>query len=195
MDLAQAPSTAAFKFRSLRIGLKHALVITGGIAWSNAVEAQTPLDPLRALLGVWETRDAYYPAAGDSSIETGVRTCELVMNDTYIQCETRARRAGGRERTYRFMINYNANTSRFEMLSIWSNVPHKAVYALTPLAETNRWRLTNVATIGIDDDGAHFSDLTFESPVSITWTGRRVTPGQDPTDSPISFRETWRKRG
>jgi hypothetical protein len=175
--------------------MKHALVFSWCVVYANATAAQSPLDPLRPLLGVWDTRDIYYPAAGDSSIEIGVRTCELVMNDTYIQCETRASRAGGRARTYRFMINYNRNTSQFEMLSIWSNVPHKAVYALTPQAAPNRWRLTNVATIGVDDDGAHFSDLVFESAVSINWTGRRVAQGQDPTYAPVSFRETWRKRG
>ena len=38
----------------------------------------------------------------------------------------------GRGRTYRFLINYNRNTSRFEMLSLWSNVPHKAVHIMTP---------------------------------------------------------------
>jgi len=175
--------------------VKHAIVFVGCAVQATAVAAQSPLDPLRPLLGVWDTRDVYYPAAGDSSIETGVRTCEFVMNDTYIQCETRASRAGGRERTYRFMINYNRNTARFEMLSLWSNVPHKAVYALTAQPGTNRWRVIDVATIGVDDDGAHFSDLVFESPVSINWTGRRVARGQDPAVAPISFRETWRKRG
>jgi hypothetical protein len=73
-------------------------------------------------------------------------------------------------------------------------VPHKAVYALIQQDERAQWRLTDVATIGVNDGGAHYSELVVGSAVSITWTGRRVTRGQDPTGAPVSFRETWRKR-
>jgi hypothetical protein len=52
------------------------------------------------------------------------------MRDVYVECETVVERPNGNGRTYRFLINYNRNTSRFEMLSIWSNVPDKAVQSL-----------------------------------------------------------------
>ena len=35
----------------------------------------------------------------------------------------------GGGRTYRFLINHSPEFSRFEMVSIWSNVPHKLVGA------------------------------------------------------------------
>ena len=158
-----------------------------------APAAQTPTvaQAMRDWIGVWQTEDTYYPASGQPIVERAVRTCALVMNDAYLQCETVS--AGARSRTYRFLVNYNRNTSRFEMLSIWSNVPHKAVASLTPDAAGIRWTMENVAVIGDDEPmSPSWSELVFESRDRIVWTGRRVTAATtDPRTAPVSFREVW----
>ena len=159
-----------------------------------SAEAQSPLDALRPLIGVWDTHDTYQPETGAPIVERGVRTCELVMHGSYIQCETVAPRPNGRERSYRFLINFNRDSSRYEMLSIWSNIPPKLVQQLTPMEDENRrWRITNIAIVG-GERSDHWSELVLETPQRIVWTGRRVRPGQNPAEAPISFVDTWTKR-
>lgn len=153
--------------------------------------AQPSVDWLSALAGTWQTEDTYHRASGSPIVERATRTCRLVMHGTYMECETVVARPNGTGRTYRFLINYNRTTSRFEMLSIWSNVPHKAIQTLTPNGARNRWIIEDLAVIG--DDGSsneHWSELVVTGD-RIVWTGRRVTGGIDPSVAPISFVETW----
>jgi hypothetical protein len=124
-------------------------------------------------------------------VERAVRTCELVMRGTYLQCESVVTRADGRDRTYRFLLNRSPTMARFEMLSLWSNVPHKLAQVLTPDATRRRWHIENLAVIGDPETSAHWSDLVFESDDRIVWTGRRVSAGVDPATAPLSFVETW----
>jgi hypothetical protein len=79
------------------------------------------------------------------------------------------------------------------MLSIWSNVPHKAVQKLTPEATHQRWTIENIAVIGDDEPMApHWSELIFETRDRVVWTGRRLSAATaDPAAAPISFREVW----
>jgi hypothetical protein len=128
-------------------------------------------------------------------VESGVRTCTLVLRDQYLQCDTEAINAQGVERTYRWMINYNSVMNRYEMLSIWSNVPFKAVSALMALEGDQGWWLTSVA-VGGDTETAspHYSEIVLETADRIVWTGRRVSDGVLPDDAPISFVETWIRR-
>jgi len=166
------------------------------------VSAQPAVTWLSPLIGVWATTDTYHPVSGAPIVESATRTCRSVMHDSYLECETVVARApasdggpNGAGRTYRFLINYNRTTSRFEMLSIWSNVPHKAVQTMAPNRGRDRWIIEDLAVIG--DDGSsneHWSELVIESADRIVWTGRRVTGGVDPTTAPISFHETWTRR-
>jgi hypothetical protein len=160
-----------------------------------AANAQPSVSWLAPLVGVWATTDTYHPVNGAPIVENATRTCRAVMRDAYVECETVVARPDGTGRTYRFLINYNRTTSRFEMLSIWSNVPHKAVQTLTANATRDRWIIEHLAVIG-DDGGPneHWSELVIESPDRIVWTGRRVTAGVEPKTAPISFHETWSRR-
>lgn len=161
----------------------------------SPAQGQPSLQWLAPLIGVWDTEDTYYPADGKPAVERGVRTCGLVMHEAYLQCETVVSRPDGTGRTYRFLINYNRTVQRFEMLSLWSNVPHKAVQSLTPSTDRTRWVLENVAVIGDDEPmGRHWSEMVFESPDRIVWTGRRVANEADPRTAPRSFHETWIRR-
>lgn len=160
---------------------------------TTQVDAQTPLDALRPLIGVWDTHDTYHPETGPPIVERGVRTCDLVLHGSYIQCETIAPRPNGRERSYRFLINFNGDSARYEMLSIWSNIPPKLVQRLTPTDDNRRWTISNIAIVGAEPS-SHWSELVIETPARIVWTGRRVRAGQNPADAPISFVDTWTKR-
>jgi hypothetical protein len=158
--------------------------------------AQPATDWLAPFVGVWETTDTYYPVKGAPIVERATRTCEMVMRGSYLQCETSVTRPDGTGRAYRFLVNYNRTSARFEMLSLWSNVPHKAVQVLSPNDTRDRWVFRELATIGDDEPLApHYSELVFESPSRIVWTGRRISPGGgDPQAAPLSFVETWTKR-
>ncbi|HWI17073.1 MAG TPA: hypothetical protein VNT81_04975 [Vicinamibacterales bacterium] len=165
------------------------------LACPSLCSAQPAVEWLSPLVGVWNTTDTYQPLQGAPIVENAVRTCRPVMRNAYLECETVVERPNGTGRTYRFLINYNRTTSRFEMLSIWSNVPHKAVQSLSPNATRDRWILENIAVIGDNEDpGTHWSELVVESSDRIVWTGRRVKAGTDPRTSPISFNEIWTRR-
>ena len=172
-----------------------ALTISSAVASSQPTPtADASLQWLAPLVGVWETTDTYHPVSGSPSVENAVRTCEFVMRDSYLQCETVVTRPGGGGRTYRFLINHNPGFNRFEMISIWSNVRHKLVQALVPDAERRRWRFSNVAVIGLDEPPtAQRSELVIESADRITWTGWRIKEGDD-TATSLSFVETWVRR-
>jgi hypothetical protein len=163
------------------------------LAAARARAAEPTMQWLASLAGTWNTEDTYHPADGSKPIvERAVRTCQLVMHGSYMQCESVVTRPDGTGRTYRFLINYNRTTKQFEMLSIWSNVPHKLVQALTPDAGRRRWSIANVAVVGDDEPlSNHWSELVFESDDRIVWTGRRVSPGGNPSTSPLAFVESW----
>jgi hypothetical protein len=48
--------------------------------------------------------------------------------------------------------------------------------------------------ISYTEENVHHSDLVFDVPDRIVWTGRRLRPGVNPADAPISFVETCRRR-
>jgi hypothetical protein len=157
--------------------------------------AQPATDSLAPFVGVWQTVDTYHPVKGEPIVEHATRTCEMVMRASYLQCETVVTRPNGGGRTYRFLINYNRTMQRFEMLSLWSNVPHKVVQVMTPNGARDRWTLRELAVVGDDEPmSPHHSELVFERGDRIVWTGRRVTSGGDPASAPISFVETWTKQ-
>jgi hypothetical protein len=159
-----------------------------------ASQSSPTLEWLAPLIGVWATEDTYHPVKGEPIVERATRTCALVMHNAYLQCETVSHPAKGAGRTYRFLINYNRFTSRFEMLSIWSNVPHKLVQSLTPDADRRRWVFANLATVGDNEPmPQHWSELVITGD-TIVWTGRRVSATVSPAQAPISFRETWTRK-
>ncbi len=146
-------------------------------------------EPL-ADVGTWDTEDTYHPRSGQPVVERGRRTCAFVMQNSYLQCETVVSPPKGTGRTYRFVINYNATLRRFEMLSLWSNVPHKLVQQLAPDDSGARWQVTTIAVIS-EEMSPHSSEIVFESRQRIVWTGRHVTTGAPPEAWPTSFRGTW----
>lgn len=171
-----------------------ALALATALLPSDAA-AQSVAEAFSPLLGTWETEDTYHPVDGPPSVETGIRTCRLVLRDQYLQCDTEAVNAEGTERSYRWMLNYNRILDRFEMLSVWSNVPFKSVSRLDALDDGHGWRLSSVALVGDNEEyPPSYSEMVVESGSRIVWTGRRITEGQPPEEAPISFIETWVRR-
>lgn len=171
-----------------------ALTLATGLFPSNAT-AQSVAEAFSALVGTWETEDTYHPVDGPPSVETGIRTCRLVLRSQYLQCDTEAVNSEGTERSYRWMINYNRILDRFEMLSVWSNVPFKSVSRLDPLEQGHGWSLRSVALVGDNEEyPPSYSEMVVESGSRIVWTGRRITEGQPVEEAPISFVDTWVRR-
>ena len=83
-----------------------------------------PIDQLAWLIGDWSFSDEAQPAAGFAYREVGQRRCDWALDRTYIRCESRGSTARA-ERTYVFYITYNARTGRFEMTSLYGNIPDK----------------------------------------------------------------------
>lgn len=83
-----------------------------------------PIDPLDWLIGDWTFSDEAQPAAGFVYRETGERRCDWALDRTYIRCESRGRTTRS-ERTYVFYLTHNANTGRYEMTSLYGNIPDK----------------------------------------------------------------------
>ena len=171
------------------------ILLACGCFMPAGLSAQSEMSALEPLVGVWETEDTYHPVTGEPSVERGVRTCEFVLRDQYLQCQTAGINARGVERTYRWMINYNGVVNRYEMLSVWSNVPFKSVSALEPLEGERGWRLSGVALIGDTEPATPtYSEMVIEAPDRIVWTGRRISEGVAAEDAPVSFIETWTRR-
>jgi hypothetical protein len=70
--------------------LKLLLATTLGIVAPYGVHGQGAGDAFADFIGVWETHDTYYPAAGEPQAERGVRTCKEMLRGEYLHCETMA---------------------------------------------------------------------------------------------------------
>lgn len=124
---------------------------------------------LDILIGTWDVEEKQVDG---SFTEKGVRTCAYVMHDSYIQCETIAT-SGGKERSYRFLINYNKQTKQFEMISIFSNWPAKESDILS--VNGNEITLASMSTEASDRSAL----IKFNGKNSYEWSGRnfpRSTP-------------------
>jgi hypothetical protein len=194
VSIAGSPERIYWKRRGGAFVADWAPLLAQARARANSAAVQPATDWLTPFVGAWETIDTYNPVKGAPIVERARRTCEMVMQGSYLQCETVANRPAGGGRTYRFLINYNRTMKRFEMLSLWSNVPHKSVQAMTPNDARDRWSLRELAVVGDDEPlSPHYSEVVFEHPGRIVWTGRRVTGGVDPASAPVSFVEIWSK--
>src|SRR5688572_24214767 len=86
---------------------------------------------LHMLIGKWKTEDIYMKGTPSELIDKGERTCQYILNDTYINCETISVNSTGARRKYQFLINYNNITGQYEMISIYSNWPMKRQDVIT----------------------------------------------------------------
>ncbi len=141
---------------------------------TTSLPAQSLRD-IEILIGKWTVEERH--ASG--WWEKGERTCEWIMDSTYIQCETKARSSQGKERTYRFLINYNGQTGRFEMTGIYSNWPLKQHDAIRLDGTGMRWTLEEIAAVG--ETTERRATIIFTDRDNYSWTGRNLNRAKNTT--------------
>lgn len=108
---------------------------------ANGAEDQAaPMSKLAWLLGEWAFSDE---AVDGSYRETGTRSCNYVLDESYIQCESRGVSNSGHERSYFFIVGYNSMDSRYEMIGLTSSYPRQNLYVLKPSQDGNNIELDN----------------------------------------------------
>ena len=170
------------------------------VAFAVPGRAQTaatdPLRPLSALIGTWDTEDVYRPITGREIREVGVRTCSLVLLERYVECVTRGRNAtSGREREYRWFINFNRETNRYDIVGIFSNYTGKVTHTARIDSTGRVWNIRTPSSF--TDEGIEqwsWAQLVFDGPDRAVWTGYRNLETNAPTEWSVSTRETWVRR-
>ena len=176
-----------------------ALMIALGLltASSLAVRAQSedPVRRLQPLIGTWDVDDTYQPIRGNAIRETGTRTCAWMLANRYVECVTRGRNAAsGREREYRWLINYNTETRRYDLIGIFSNYTGKVVQTIRIDSTGGVW---NIRAPSSTDDGIeqwNWAQLVFESPNRAVWTSYRNLETSAPSEWVVGTRESWLRR-
>lgn len=139
------------------------------------------------LVGEWEFADrAMLP--GSSYEEYGTRSCVYALDNQYIRCESRGT-SGDTTRTYVFYLNYNAQSERFEMLSMWGNIPGKALYTGTLSADGRQLELRDEA-LDTDDDGIQrrsWAVITYDDNGSMVWESGSAPDGAE--RGPVRYRD------
>jgi hypothetical protein len=166
---------------------------------TSAARAQSqstdPLRPLAILIGTWDVDDVYQPLSGAEIREAGVRTCVYTLLDRYVECVTRARSASGREREYRWLINYNRETHRYDIVGIFSNYTGKVHHTVRIDSTGTVWNIRTPSSF--TDDGIEqwsWAQLVFEGRDRAVWTAYRNLETNAPTEWSVSTRETWVRR-
>jgi hypothetical protein len=177
--------------------VRHSLLtLVPLVASSVAAQTQTddPVRRLQPLIGTWEVDDTYRPISGREIRETGVRTCAYMLANRYVECVTRGRNASGREREYRWLINYNTETRRYDLVGIFSNYTGKVVQTIRIDSTGTVWNIRSPSSMSDGIEQWSWAQLVFESPNRAVWTGYRNLETNAPGDWSVSTRETWVRR-
>ena len=178
--------------------IRLSMVIVVCFAVRNAAAqtaADTAMRRLDRLIGSWDVDDTYRPIRGAAIRETGIRTCAYTLANRYIECVTRGRNASsGREREYRWIINYNTETHRYDLIGIFSNYTGKVVQTFRIDSTGTVWNLRAPSSA---DDGIeqwHWAQIVFESQDRVVYTSYRNLETNAPTEWSVATRETWVRR-
>lgn len=160
-------------------------------------QPQDPMNRLNILIGSWDVEDVYTPISGPQIREEGVRTCARALLGRYLECVTKAKKANGREREYRWYLTYSSDSKKYELVSLFSNVSFKISQTIRIDATGKVWNIRSQPSS--DDDGVEqwtWAQLRFESNDRAVWTSYRNFDTGAPGDWSPSTRETWvRKPG
>lgn len=165
-----------------------ALLVLVGVS----VNAQEPsIKDLDAFIGTWNVEEATIADERREVNERGIRTCSYALSDTYISCETRSRfEKTGKERVYKFLINYNQVDKRFEMVGVYSNWGRKNLYTFTVQKEPLRLDLRGMfPAVENGIERRSWDLIEFEGKDKYTWTVRRNKSTDAPTEWPLLFQE------
>ena len=159
-----------------------------------AQPADDPLQRLAPVLGSWDVEDVYRSPSGTESRERGVRTCVRILRNRYVECTTVGVNANGREREYRWLINFNTATRHYELTGIFSNVTFRIHQTIRIDSSGTLW---NIRGQPYDDGGViqwSGAQLQFSGPDQAVWTGYRNFDSTSVASWEPSSRETWRRR-
>ena len=182
----------------VRVVARVAAIVSFSVAVPVRAQPTTadPMRPLSVLIGTWDTEDVYRPISGAEIREIGVRTCSLVLLDRYVECVTRGRNpASGREREYRWYINFNRETNRYDIVGIFSNYTGKVTHTARIDSTGRVWNIRTPSSF--TDAGLEqwsWAQLVFDGPDRAVWTGYRNLETNAPTEWSVSTRETWVRR-
>lgn len=137
------PSTLAQKSAQICLlffGTLLTVLLTVFAFSSEAKEQKMPMEKLSWLLGEWTFEDAQ---VNGQYWERGTRTCILVLENQYIQCESKGISNSGKERSYYFILGYNSMDKRYEMLGLTSSYPRQNLYIITPSDDGHTLEISN----------------------------------------------------
>ncbi len=115
-------------------------LLTANTSAAVTSDTKRPMDKLSWLLGSWTFEDAQVIG---TYWERGSRNCKLVLDAQYIRCESRGISNKGHERSYHFILGYNAMDKRYEMLGLTSSYPRQNLYIIQPSDDGHTLELTN----------------------------------------------------
>lgn len=180
-------------YRNLTLGLGVALAASSGDAYGQSVQER--MQRLSPIVGTWNTEDVYRPDSVTPAVERGVRRCAPALANRYVECITMGRNASGREREYRFYITWDPARSAYTFLSFWSNVAGNQLTTFTVDSTGREWDIRGTSPFVTNGTEVRtWGTLTWVTPDSIVWIGRRNTSTESPLAWPISFRETWSRQ-
>ena len=109
---------------------------------AHAVDAETdgPMQKLSWLIGEWTIEDKQ---VNGSYWERGTRDCNWVLDNQYIQCESKGISNFGKERSYFFILGHNKTDQRYEMMGLTSSYPRQNLYKITPSDDGHILELQN----------------------------------------------------
>ena len=91
---------------------KHTITILFAIITLTC--ASQSIRDLDFLIGKWEVNETIYPGTEKEYTESGVRTCEYYLDDSFIKCEaSTVVNHSGKKRTYAYYINYDDKNECF----------------------------------------------------------------------------------
>ena len=156
--------------------------------------ASDPLRRLAILVGSWDVEDVYQPVSGAPIRETGVRRCAWALLDRYIECVTRARNASGREREYRWLINFDTQTKRYELTGVFNNVTFRIHQSIQIDSTGTVWNIRSPPYVNDGIEQWSGAQLRFDGNDRAVWTSYRNLDTTPVTQWAQSSRETWVRR-
>lgn len=149
---------------------KEAFLLLSLIASFTFADAQEiSIRDLDFLIGSWEVRE---DNEEKTWWEKSTRTGRYTLDSTYIELKSVAVSSSGKERTYLWLIHYNAEAQQFEMVSMFSNWPKILLDILHWDPDLRKLSIRNEAKYKTGEYHERFGELLFEADFnSYTWKG------------------------
>ena len=166
-------------------------------AITNAQAEENSIRDLDFFIGEWrgEATLSYPREEGrEPRDETVSVSCDYILKDTYIQCDTAWTRADGRTRTFRLHFNHIEDENAYQTLFIYDNHPHHVSYPLRYNKESKAY--LGASDFEMDDGVAGKERIVWR----VSEDGNEISCEEfnhletDPEDFwPRNFKFTWRK--